>query len=82
MTSIERLQDILTSLSLTAIQPRLESLLEQAAKADPSYGDFLLDVLTAEQPCPAGHGGGGAMEGRRELRLPRSPRSSVLKAAS
>jgi DNA replication protein DnaC len=48
MTSIERLQDILTSLSLTAIQPRLESLLEQAAKADPSYGDFLLDVLTAE----------------------------------
>jgi DNA replication protein DnaC len=48
MTSIERLQEILTALSLTAIQPRLESLLEQAAKAEPSYGDFLLDTLTAE----------------------------------
>src|SRR3982750_1276048 len=48
MTSIERLQETLTSLSLTAIQQRLESLLEQAAKAEPSYGDFLLDVLTAE----------------------------------
>jgi DNA replication protein DnaC len=48
MTSIERLQETLTSLSLTAIQPRLESLLEQAAKTEPSYGDFLLDILTAE----------------------------------
>lgn len=48
MTSIERLQETLTSLSLTAIEPRLESLLEQAAKAEQSYGDFLLDVLTTE----------------------------------
>lgn len=34
------------SLGLTAIQARLESLLEQAAKTEPSHGDFLLDVLT------------------------------------
>lgn len=48
MTAIERLQETLTSLSLTAIEGRLESLLEQAAKGEPSYGEFLLDVLTAE----------------------------------
>lgn len=38
----------MSALSLTAIEPRLEGLPEQAAKAQPSYGDFLLDVLTAE----------------------------------
>ena len=48
MTSIERLRETLAALSLSAIDPRLESLLEQAAKADPSYPDFLLDVLTTE----------------------------------
>ena len=48
MTAIERLQSTLESLSLTAIQARLESLLEQASKAAPSYGDFLLEVLGTE----------------------------------
>jgi len=48
MTAIERLQSTLQSLGLTAIEARLEGLLEQAAKAEPSYGDFLLEVLSAE----------------------------------
>ncbi|HWP83915.1 MAG TPA: IS21-like element helper ATPase IstB [Terriglobia bacterium] len=48
MTAIERLHSTLESLGLTAIQARLESLLEQAAKAEPSYGDFLLEVLSTE----------------------------------
>jgi len=48
MTAIEQLQSKLESLGLTAIQARLESLLEQASKAEPSYGDFLLDVLSTE----------------------------------
>jgi DNA replication protein DnaC len=48
MTAIERLQSTLESLGLTAIQAKLESLLEQASKTEPSYGDFLLDVLSAE----------------------------------
>ena len=48
MTAIEQLQSTLESLGLTAIQARLESLLEQAAKAEPSYGDFLLDALSTE----------------------------------
>ena len=48
MTSVERLHETLATLSLTAIEPRLDGMLEQAAKSEPSYGDFLLDVLTAE----------------------------------
>lgn len=48
MTAIERLQETLGALSLTALSDRLESLLEQASKAEPSYGDFLQDVLGAE----------------------------------
>jgi DNA replication protein DnaC len=48
MDAIERLRSTLQSLGLTAIEAKLESLLEQAAKAEPSYGDFLLDVLSAE----------------------------------
>jgi DNA replication protein DnaC len=48
MTAVERLQDSLQSLSLSAVEAKLESLLEQAAKKEPSYGDFLLDVLTTE----------------------------------
>ena len=48
MTVIERLQETLDALALTAVEGRLESLLEQAAKNEPSYGDFLLDVLTTE----------------------------------
>lgn len=48
MTVIDRLQETLGALSLTAVEARLESLLEQAAKKEPSYGDFLLEVLTTE----------------------------------
>lgn len=48
MTAIERLQSTLQSLGLTAIEAKLEALLEQAAKAEPSYGDFLLEVLSSE----------------------------------
>lgn len=48
MTAIEQLHDALSGLGLAAIGARLESLLEQAAKSEPSYGDFLLEVLTTE----------------------------------
>jgi DNA replication protein DnaC len=48
MTVIERLRETLGALALTCVEGRLESLLEQAAKNEPSYGDFLLDVPTAE----------------------------------
>jgi DNA replication protein DnaC len=45
---IEQLRDSLATLSLTAVDARLGNLLEQAAKAEPAYGDFLLHVLTTE----------------------------------
>jgi DNA replication protein DnaC len=48
MTAIEQLHETLSGLGLAAIAARLEGLLEQAAKKEPSYGDFLLEVLTAE----------------------------------
>src|ERR1700757_1785974 len=48
MTPIERLQTSLTSLGLKAVEARLENLLEQAAKKEPSYADFLLDLLKSE----------------------------------
>lgn len=48
MTVIERLQTTLASLGLTAVEARLEGLLERASKAEPSYADFLLDVVGAE----------------------------------
>jgi DNA replication protein DnaC len=48
LTTMERLRETAQALSLTAIEPRLESLLEKAGKAEPSYGDFLLEVFTAE----------------------------------
>lgn len=48
MTTLERLQQTLVALSLTAVEQRVESILEQASKGEPSYGDFLLDVLTTE----------------------------------
>ena len=35
-------------MSLTAIDARLEPLLETAAKKEPSYADFLLEVISAE----------------------------------
>ena len=48
MTTIERLQETLSTLTLTAVEARLEGLLEQAAKKEPSYADFLLEVLTVD----------------------------------
>jgi len=48
MTAIEQLQETLSGLGLAAVEARLEGLLEQAAKKEPSYGDFLLEVLTTE----------------------------------
>ncbi len=47
-TTIESLRTALTTLGLKTIEARLEAMLEQAAKKEPSYGDFLLDVLKAE----------------------------------
>ena len=48
MTTIERLQGTLNGLGLKAIEARLEGLLEQAAKAEPSYADFLDQLLACE----------------------------------
>lgn len=48
MTAFEQLQETLSGLGLAAIEARLEGLLEQAAKKEPSYGDFLLEVLATE----------------------------------
>src|SRR5215472_15143322 len=48
MTTIEHLQSALSGLGLKAIEARLENLLEQAAKAEPSYADFLKDLLGCE----------------------------------
>ena len=47
-TTIERLRTTLAALSLTAIDARLETLLESASKKESSYGDFLFDVMSAE----------------------------------
>ena len=46
MTPIERLQTALNGLGLKAIEARLEGMLEQASKKEPSYADFL-DELRA-----------------------------------
>ena len=49
MTSaIEHLQSTLNGLGLKAIEARVENLLEQAAKEEPSYADFLRDILGCE----------------------------------
>lgn len=48
MTPIERLQGTIATLGLKAIEARLENMLEGAAKNEPSYGDFLLEVLSTE----------------------------------
>jgi DNA replication protein DnaC len=48
MISLERLHGTLQSLGLSAIEKRLEGLLEQAAKAESSYADFLGEVLGIE----------------------------------
>lgn len=48
MTPIERIHGALHTLGLKAVEPRLESLLEQAAKKEPSYADFLDELLACE----------------------------------
>jgi hypothetical protein len=45
---IERLHTTLESLGLKALQARLENLLEQASKKEPSYADFLDELLNCE----------------------------------
>ena len=47
-TPIERLQTALESLGLKALQTRLENLLEQASKREPSYAEFLDELLSCE----------------------------------
>ncbi|MCL5745012.1 MAG: IS21-like element helper ATPase IstB [Acidobacteria bacterium] len=48
MTAIERIQGALQGLGLKAVEARLEGLLEQASKKEPSYADFLDELLTCE----------------------------------
>lgn len=48
MTSIERLQGTLQSLGLSAIEAKLEGLLERASKTETSYAEFLAEVLGTE----------------------------------
>lgn len=47
-TPIERLQTALETLGLKAVEARLENLLEQASKQEPSYADFLDELLSCE----------------------------------
>jgi DNA replication protein DnaC len=48
MTPVERLQTALNGLGLKAIETRIESLLEQASKKEPSYAEFLDELLSCE----------------------------------
>jgi DNA replication protein DnaC len=48
MTALEQLETTVENLGLKAVQARLTNLLEQAAKQEPSYAEFLLDVLRTE----------------------------------
>lgn len=48
MTPVERLQTMLNSLGLKAVEARLEGLLEQAAKKETSYAEFLDELLACE----------------------------------
>jgi hypothetical protein len=47
-TPIDRLQTALETLGLKAVEARLENLLEQASKKEPSYADFLDELLSCE----------------------------------
>src|SRR6202045_5201350 len=47
-TPIERLQTALETLGLKAVEQSLENLLEQASKKEPSYADFLDELLSCE----------------------------------
>ena len=46
--TLDRLRTALEALNLTAIDARLETLLEEAAKKEPAYADFLLEVMSTE----------------------------------
>jgi DNA replication protein DnaC len=46
--SIKRIQHALQSLGLKSVEARLEALLEQASKKEPSYADFLDELLGCE----------------------------------
>jgi DNA replication protein DnaC len=46
--TLDRLRTTLTALNLTAIDSRLEALLENAAQKEPAYADFLLEVMSTE----------------------------------
>ena len=48
MTAVDELHQRLEGLGLSAVDARLEALLEQAAKTEPAYADFLLDIVNAE----------------------------------
>jgi DNA replication protein DnaC len=48
VTAIEHLQGTLNGLGLKAVEARLEGLLEQAAKTEPSYAEFLDQLLGYE----------------------------------
>jgi DNA replication protein DnaC len=48
VTAIESLQATLNGLGLKAVEARLENLLEQAAKQEPGYADFLQDLLNCK----------------------------------
>jgi hypothetical protein len=47
-TPIERLHTALETLGLKAVEAGLEDLLEQASKKEPSYAEFLHDLLNCE----------------------------------
>jgi len=48
MTPVEQQRTTLAALSLTSINKRLEGLLESASKKEPSYADFLLELMNVE----------------------------------
>src|SRR5499433_1834658 len=48
MSTLERLRTTLAALNLTAIDARLETLLETASKKEPAYADFLLETIGTE----------------------------------
>ncbi|MFI5069772.1 MAG: ATP-binding protein [Terriglobales bacterium] len=47
-TPIERLHTALETLELKAVDARFENLLERASKKEPSYADFLDELLNCE----------------------------------
>jgi len=48
VTPIDQLQSALSTLGLKAVEARLEGLLEQASKKEPSYAGFLQEKLSCE----------------------------------